>query len=96
MTDGAAVMARVANASLSREIHAPDENWMSCMAHGLNNAMKLVMSTLCNGPILEVFALDFWSMKKIIEDRNRSGWSHLLPGVYKLLQECETIFGTYY
>ena len=42
VTDGAAVMARVANASVSREVHAPDENWMKCMAQFLNNSMKTV------------------------------------------------------
>ena len=44
VTDEAAVMARVANASVSRKIHAPDENWMRCMAHVLNTSVKAVMS----------------------------------------------------
>ena len=44
VTDGAAMMAMVANASVSREMHAPDENWMRWMAHFLNNIMKTVMS----------------------------------------------------
>ena len=96
MTYGAAVMARVVNAFVSREIHASDENWMSCMAYRLNHAMKSVMSTHCSGTILEEVAQDFWSMKKIIEDRNRSGWNHLLPRGYKLLQDYETRFGTYF
>ncbi len=40
----AAVMVRVANASVSREIHKPDETWMSCAAHFLNNNMKAVLA----------------------------------------------------
>ena len=42
---GAAVMARVANALVSKEIHNPDETWMSCLADALNNVMKM-FSTL--------------------------------------------------
>ena len=96
VTDDAAVMARVANASVSTEIHAPNETWMSCTAHGLNNIMKSVMFVNCNGATLEVAVQDFWAMKKIIEDGNRSGWNHLLPYGYKLLQEYGTRFRTYY
>ncbi len=40
VTDGAAVMAQVANASVSRDNYVPDGSWMSCMAHCLNNAIK--------------------------------------------------------
>ena len=79
VTDGAAVMARVANASASKDIHKPDETWMSCIAYALNNAMKSVLSTNCQGPVMEVVLQDFRAMKKVIEDSNRTGWSHLLP-----------------
>ena len=33
VTDSAAVMARVANASVSHDKHEPDETWMGCHAH---------------------------------------------------------------
>ena len=33
VTNGAAVMARVANPSVSAELHSLDETWMGCMAH---------------------------------------------------------------
>ena len=73
LSDFAAVMARVANASVSREIHAPDKTRMSCITHGLNNIMKSVMYINCNGATLEVEAQDFLAMKKVIEDGNLSG-----------------------
>ncbi len=43
VTDSAAVMARVANASVSHELHSPDERWMGCYSHFLNNVMKQVL-----------------------------------------------------
>ena len=96
VTDGAAVMARVANASVSREIQASDENCMRCMAHFLNNSMKTVMSQCKKVATPSVVAEDFRAMKKIIEDAHRAGWNHLLPNGYKLKLEYETKFGTYY
>ena len=96
VTGSAAVMARVANASVSREIHALDENRMRCMAHILNNSMKTVMSQCKKAATLSVVAEDFRAMKKIIEDANRAGWNYLLPNGYKLKQECQTRLGTYY
>ena len=95
VTDVAAVMARVANASVSREIHAPDETWMRCIAHFLYDSMKTVMSQCKVIVTLSVVAEDFRAMK-IMEDASRSGWNHLLPSGYNLKQECETRFGTYY
>ena len=46
VTDGTAVMARVANALVWREIHAPSETWMNWMAHALNNVIKSVLASL--------------------------------------------------
>ena len=43
VTDGAALMARVASISVSREIHAADEIWMRCTAHFLSNSMITVI-----------------------------------------------------
>ena len=93
VTDGAAVMARVANASLSKDIHKPNETWMSYIAHVVKNAMKSVLSTNCQGPVLEVVLNDFPVMKKVIEESNRTGRNHLLPTGFKLKQESETRFG---
>ena len=96
VTDGAAVMARVANASVSRDIHTPDETWMRCLAHLLNNTMKTVLLSHCKCNTLQVVAQDFRGMKRIIEDANRSGWNPLLVNDFKLKQVYETRFGTYY
>ena len=96
VTDRAAVIARVANASVSEDIHKTDETWMSCIAHTLNNAMKSVLSTNCQGPVLKVVLLDFRAMKTVTEDSNRTGWNHLLPPGFKLKQESETRFGSQY
>ena len=52
VTDGAAVMARVANASVSRDINAPDETWMNCVAHFFNNRMRSVVSSYPQSPSL--------------------------------------------
>ena len=45
VTDGAAVVARVTNSSVSPDLHVPDETWMRCMAHLLNNAMNKAMTS---------------------------------------------------
>ena len=86
VTDWAAVMEKVAGASVSREIRVPDETWMSCIVHFLNNMMINVITNHCRTETLQVVLLDFRSMKKIIENANRAGWNHLLPKGYLLLQ----------
>ena len=57
-------MAKVAGASVSREIHVPDETWMSSIVHFLNNMMKKVITNYCRTEILQVVLLEFCSMKK--------------------------------
>ncbi len=52
VTDGAAVMARVANASISRDIHAPDKTWMNFVEHLFNNLIRFVISSYCQLPSL--------------------------------------------
>ncbi len=84
VTDEAAVMARIAYASVSREIHQPDETWMSGMTRALNNTMKTVLATQCETPTLQVVVNDFHSMKRIIEDANRAGWNHNLSSGCRL------------
>ena len=96
VTAGASIMAWVANASVSREIHAPSETWLNCVAHALNNVTKSVLASYCNSKILEVVVRDLRSMKRIVEDVNRIGWNHLLPNSCRLMQESETRFSTHY
>ena len=89
-------MEKVAGASVLREIHVPDETWMSCIVHFLNNMTKNFITNHCRTEILQFVFLAFRSMKKMIEDANRTGWNHLLPEGYQLLQESETRFVTHY
>ena len=96
VTDSAAIITKVAGASVSRDLHCPDETWMGCLAHMLNNTMKFVIANRCTNDVLGIVLQDFRSMKKIIEDSNRAGWNHLLPEGCRLIQESETRFGTYY
>ena len=96
VTDSAAVMAKVAGASVSRDLHCPDETWMSCLAHMLNNTMKFVIANRWTNEVLGIVLPDFRFMKKIIEDSNRAGWNHLLPEGCRLIQESETRFSMYY
>ena len=86
-TDGSAVMATVPNASFSRDLHTPDETWMNFLAHSLNNTMKSFLQHHCVSNELQVVVDDFRSMKRIIEDANRSDWKHSLPDVFMLKQE---------
>ena len=72
ITDGAAVMEKFANASVSRDLHDPDETWMRFIAHLLNNTMKSVLSKCCSDN-LHVVAPDFRAMSRILEDANRTG-----------------------
>ena len=96
VTDGAAVMVRVANASVSLDLHVPDETWMRYMTHILNNFMKKAMTSCSQSDILLVGAHDFHAVKKITEDANRRECNHLLPDGFPLKEECETRFGTHY
>ena len=43
----------VANASVSKEIHNPDETWTRFLAHALNYVMKNVLHSLFDGTTLE-------------------------------------------
>lgn len=83
VADGSAVSARIANASVLSEIHVPDENWMSCMVHILNNTMKTVLPTFFKSFILQVVVQDFPTMRKTIEDANLSAWKYFLLNACK-------------
>lgn len=63
VTDRAASMARVANASVSRYIHVPDEAWMRCMAYFFNDTMKSVIASYSCSATFLVVAEDFRLMK---------------------------------
>ncbi len=63
ITDGAAFMARVASASVSREIREPAETWMSCLACFLHNTMKAVLANTNKSSVLQVDLQDFRSVK---------------------------------
>ena len=69
---------------------------MDFLAHFLNNVMKHAISKCRNNAVLTTVANDLRSVKKIVEDANRSEWSHLLPDGYTVIQESETRFGTHY
>ena len=45
VTDSAALVAKIAHASESLELHTPDETWMSCLAHFLNNAINSAIAS---------------------------------------------------
>ena len=96
VNDRAAVMAKVAHASVSAELHAPDESWLGCMVHFLNNVMKHTIAGCGRDSILQVVSSDFKSMKRIVEDANRGGWNQYLPDGHTLVQDVETRFGTHF
>ncbi len=90
VTDSGTFMSKVANGSVSAEIHSPDETWMGCMSHFLNNVMKHSISTCNRDSTLQIDSADFRSMKRIVEDANRNGWNQCLPDVFTLILEVET------
>jgi len=96
VTDGAAVMAKMAGSSVSESIAIPDEKWMRCYVHVLHNAMKAVMAECTGDETLEKISEDFKSMKKIVENSKKAGWNCNLPVGFHLIQEVETRFGTHF
>ena len=89
-------MVRLAGSSVSRNEYEPDEGWMRCYVHMLNNAMKSARDVIQKDPLLCRVATDFNAMKKIVADSNHAEWNSWLPHWYHLRQEVETRFGTYY
>ena len=72
-TDGAAVMKRVAKASISRDMHSPEETWLNCLAHNLNNVMKSLLATYCRSTILETVVEDIQALKKLLQMQTGAG-----------------------
>ena len=68
VTDGAAVMARMAGSSISTRIATPDQKWMRWFVHVLNNCMKAVMDSCAGEELLQKIVADFKFMKRIVED----------------------------
>ena len=91
--NSATVMALVVNASVSLYVHDPDETWIGCIAHFPKNLMKHVISKCRNDNILTTMGNDLRSVKKIVDDANRSERNHFSPDGYTLIQESETRFG---
>ncbi len=96
VTDFAVVRARVAHASVRSDLHTPDETYMGCMAHFLNNAMKNSIVNCYSDSLLQVLAADFTAMKRIAEDSNKREWNRYVQDGYRLIQEVEKRFGTHY
>ena len=96
VTDSAAVMAKVAHAYVSSDIHTPDESWLGCLVRYLDNIMKHCIALCTRDSILQNIASDFRAMKKTAEDANHDGWKKHLPDGFILIQEVETRFATHY
>ena len=87
----AAVMARVANASVSADLHSIDETLMGCLANFLNKVIKHTIYTCNRHSTHQISAFDFRSLKKIFEDANKNGWNQYFLSsqtVSKILFAC--------
>ncbi len=96
VTDSAAVMTKVANASFSTDTHSPDETWIECMVHFLKNTKNHCIAAGNRDGVLQFVVSYFRAMKEIAEDANRGGWNQYLPDGFTLFQKIETWFGTHY
>ena len=94
VTDGAAVMARMANTAASRRVAPRDQTWIRCHAHVLQNCMKVAVGKCKQNDILKRVSEDFKKVKKIVEDLKRQGWNKNLQRGFRLLPDVETRFGT--
>lgn len=96
MTDGAAIMARMAGSSVSWRIVSLDERWMSCFVHALSNSVKVAMVACAADPVLVKVSGDFKAMKRIVKDSKRHCWNYQLASGYHLKQDVQTRFETNY
>lgn len=96
VTDGAGNMARMAGSSTSRRIAPLDQRWMRCFVHVLSISMKNAVQSCARDSFLVKVFHDFKAMKSIVRDAKQSGWNHLFPIGYHLIQEVETRFGTHF
>ena len=94
VTDGAPVMARIANSSISTRHAQWDHTWMRCHVHVLQNCMKAAFERCSDDNVLRTISADFRSVKRIVEDAKRYGWNKKLPRGFHLIQDVEPRFGT--
>lgn len=64
-TADAAIMARVAGASVSTEIPSSDKSWICCMACFQNSVLANVFASYCQSKNFKVVVKFFRSLKKI-------------------------------
>ena len=89
-------MARMANSSVSTRVCARDEKWMRCYVHVLQNCTKSAFSVCADDSSMLKIEFDFKSVKRIVEDSKRYGWNNYLPVGYRLIQDVDTRFGTFF
>ena len=94
VTDGAAVMARMANTSMSRRVSPWDQTWIRCHAHVLQKCMNVAVGKCKQNDILKRMSEVFKKVKNIGVDLKRQGWNKNIQRVFRLLQDVETRFGT--
>ncbi len=77
VTDGASVMANVAGSSVSHRLASESQNWMPCMAHQFDTAMKTTMSRISqdgSGECFQTSTAIFRSSRKLLHTlSNRAG-----------------------
>ena len=96
VTDSAAVISKVEYTSVSSNIHTPDETWLGCMVHYLNNIMKHCIASCNRDSILQNVASYFRSTKKVAKEANRNRWNQYVPDAFTSTQEVEMRFKTHY
>ena len=96
VTDGAAVISKMAGSSVSTNVCAPDEKWLRCYVQMLNNAMKAAMAQCKNHEILNKVVEVFRAVKRAIEDSNCGQWEKKPPEGHRLVQDVEIRFGINY
>ena len=67
---------------------------MHCYVHVPNSVIKSAIEQCNVHPDLHKFAEDCRSVKRVVEDSKRSGWSFNLPDGYHIILDVETRFGT--
>lgn len=94
VTDCAAVMARVANSSVSENVSPMSQKWLGCIVHQINTALKSCINSIEGHVDLYRVRSDLDSVKRIVQAFKKSFLNGQLPSGYHLIQEVETRFGT--
>ncbi len=90
----AAVIAKMAGSSISRNRNILEHRWMLCLVHTLNNALKATFQQCKNHSELHRVCTEFKNVKRIVEDAKRAEWNNYLPPGFKLVHDAETRFGS--